>query len=200
MLATSGRFSDESILNPDSSATSARPASLTNGSQQVVSTGSSEAAITANLKSLIQVHVDAGSDLQDLHIAMHPQTALHLAQLLTSGNVRAFPSLGARGGDVWGIPVLTTVGAVCSGSPTEKVIAVLNAQGCLLADEAPIRIEATNRAAIQQDNATTQSSATGTSTSVVSLFQAHATGIKFVRPINFARSHTTAVSYMRTNY
>lgn len=200
MLSTVGRYTDQALVNPDISASGTSPASLTNGATQVVSTGSSEALFTANLKSLLQVHASADSDLQEVIIIMHPTTALHASQLLTAGNIRAFPDLGVRGGSIWGIPVLTSTGAICSGSPTERVVAVINPAGVIVADNGEIEVSANDRVAIHMDNATTQSAATPTATSVVSLFQTGSTAVKFVRRLNFERSTTTAVSYMRVNF
>lgn len=200
MSNTIGRYSDQALVNPDIAAVAGKnPASLTNGAIQVASTGSAEAQVTANIKSLLQVHVDAGADLMDVYVCMHPNTALHLSQLLTAGNIRAYPNLGVRGGEIWGVPVVTSVGAVCSGSPTEKVIAAINTSGAIVAD-GDLEISASNRALVQMDDATTQNAATGTATDVVSLFQTGATAVKFIRGLTFARSHTNAVSYMRVTY
>jgi HK97 family phage major capsid protein len=201
MLNTVGRFSDEAMCNPDISASGTSPASLTSGSTQVASTGNTEAAITANVKSLLQVHADAESDLTEVHLVMHPATALHLSQLSTSG-VRAYPNLGVAGGAIFGVKVHTTTGAKCSGSPTEKVIACINAAGVLVADDNNIEISVSDKAAIQMvDSATlTQDAAAGTASDVVSLFMTHSVGIKFIRRLNFVRSHATSVSYMRVNF
>ena len=136
----------------------------------VILTGSAEAQVTANIKSLLQVHVDAGADLMDVYVCMHPNTALHLSQLLTAGNIRAYPNLGVRGGEIWGVPVVTSVGAVCSGSPTEKVIAAINTSGAIVAD-GDLEISASNRALVQMDDATTQNAATGTATDEVVVSQ-----------------------------
>lgn len=201
MLRVVGRYEDQAFLNPDIAAVAAKnPASLTNGARQVSSTGNAEAQITANLKSLLQVHVDAGSDLTDVWICMHPATALHMSQLLTAGNIRAFPNLGVRGGEIFGLPVLTTVGAVCSGSPTEKVIAAVNAQGVIVADDGDIEIQATDKGTIQMDDAPTQDAIAGTASNVVSLWQTETVALRFTRWLNFERTHTDAVSFMRVTY
>jgi HK97 family phage major capsid protein len=195
------RTSDEQLINPDVAAVADKnPASLTNGASQVVSTGSTEALITANLKSLLQVHVNAGSDLTNVYLVMHPSTALHMSQLLTAGNVKAYPSLGVRGGEIFGVPVFTSVGAVCSGSPTERVVAAINAPACLLADDGQIEMSASDTVAIQMDDAATGSSSSGTGTSVTALWQTESVAVKFTRWVNFARSFDTAVSYMRVAY
>jgi hypothetical protein len=200
MLSTVGRFSDEALVNPDIAAAGTSPASLTNGATVVATTGATEATITANLKSLLQVHADAGSDLQDVELVMHPTTALHMSQLLTAGNIRAFPGLGVRGGEIFGAPVHVTVGARCSGSPTERVIAAINTAGVLVADGNNIEISASDKTMVQMDSAPTQDAAAGTGSNLVSLFQVHSVAVKFIRKLNFVRSHTAAVSYMRVTY
>ena len=200
MLSTVGRYSDQALINPDIAASGTSPASITNGASQVASTGSTEATFTANLKSLLAVHADAGSDLQEVVLAMHPTTALHLSQLLNASNVRAYPDLGVRGGEIFGVPVLTSTGAVCSGSPTERVITAINPAGVLVADDGNIEISASDKVAMQMDGAPTQDSAAGTASNLTSLFQVNSTAVKFVRRVNFIRSHTAAVSYMRVNY
>jgi HK97 family phage major capsid protein len=200
MLSTVGRFSDEALINPDIAVVGTSPASLTSGASVVASTGATEAAITANLKSLLEVHTAAGSDLADVELVMHPTTALHLSQLLNAGNQRAYPNLGIRGGEIFGAPVHVTVGAVCSGSPSERVIAAINTAGVLVADDNNIEISVSDRTMVQMDSAPDQDAAAGTPSTLVSLFQAHSVAVKFIRKLNFVRSSTSAVSYCRVTY
>jgi hypothetical protein len=200
MKNTVGRYSDRAMLDPDIAASGTSPRSLTNGSVQVASTGATETAITSNFKSALQIHADAGSDLNDVVGVAHPTTLLTISTVLTSGGHRAFPDVGVRGGTMFGVPILSSVGAVCSGSPSERVVAFINAAGVIVADEGDIEITASAKTAVQMDNATTQNAATATATAVVSMFQAHAVAIRFIRRLNFIRSHDSAVSFMRVQY
>jgi hypothetical protein len=201
LLKVIARYQDQAMLDPDVAAVSLKnPQSLTNGISPIESTGSTEATITANLKTMLQSHTSAGADLNDVYICMHPVTALHMSTLLTAGNIRAFPNLGVRGGEIFGVPVLTSVGAIASGSPSERIIAALNAQGIFVADEGEVQFAASKQAAIQLDNAPTNSVADGTATTVVSLLQTGSTAIRFSRYISFQRAFDGAVSYMRVTY
>lgn len=201
LLNTVGRYTDVALLDPAISAVVGKnPASITSGVTPIASTGSTEAAISANIKALLQTHVDAGADLSAVVLAMHPASALHMSTLLTAGNVRAFPNLGVRGGEVFGVPVLTSVGAVASGSPSERIVAAINPEGVQVADNGDIFLSASPKAAIQMDDApTNQSAATATGAQLVSMFQAESVALKFTRPLNF-EALDGAVSYMRVGW
>lgn len=200
MLNVIGRYSDVALLDPTIAAVTAKnPASLTNAGTNIPGTGSTEAAITAVLKALLEVHVDAGADLATVQFVMHPASALYLATLLTAGNVRAFPNIGVRGGEIFGVPVMTTVGAVAPGSPSERIIAAINPEGVLVADDGDAFFAATRSGALQMDDAPTNSTATPTATNLVSLFQAHSVALRFTRWVNW-KTMTGAVSYARVTW
>jgi hypothetical protein len=126
---------------------------------------------------------------------MHPTEALTLSTLVTTEGVPAFPQLGATGGSILGIPAVTSVGAARSGSPSERVFAVVDGAQILVADDNAIEVSASNVASLQLDSATTQDARDGTSTSVISLFQTDSTAVKIGRTINWERAQDAAVAW-----
>ncbi|HKQ22893.1 MAG TPA: phage major capsid protein [Burkholderiales bacterium] len=202
LLDSCGRFSDIALLDPEISAvTGKNPASLTNGISATPTTGSTESAVTNDIKNLLATHIAAGADLSELVFALHPTTATYLSTLLTSAGIRAFPNLGARGGDIFGIPCLTSFGARTLGSPSDRILALINPRGVTVADNGELEISASKETAVQMDDApTNKSTATATGTSLVSMFQANSTALKFVRRLNFSRVIDGAISYLRVSY
>lgn len=182
---------DRAMLSED--AAGAGPAGLLNGVAAVPSTGATAAAVEADFKALFARLTGDESDLKRAVVAMTPTTALHITTL-RSGGVRVFPDITATGGEVWGVPVHTTAGAVRSGSPSENIVALLDGERILLADDDLIVVEASDAAAVQMDSAPGAGAA-----SLVSMFHTHTRALKFSRYLDW-RTDGRAVAWMGVTY
>lgn len=192
------RGMDMAALDPDRAAVAGeRPASLLNGIAPIAALASSAAGVLTQIKSMLQVLVDGGSDLESALFALHPKEALTLSTLITTEGVRAFPDLGASGGSILGIPAVTSVGATRTGSPSERVLALVDGSRIAVADDGEISINASRLSDVQMDDSpTNRSSATATGSTMVSMFQTDSTAIKLVRTINWTRLDDSAVAWL----
>lgn len=142
LVASVSAFSDAAFLDPTLGATANSPASITNGTTAIASTGSTAAQIEADLKAAI---VAVLTNKTALHIIMKPSTALYLAALRDASGAKAFPDVTLAGGLVWGIPV------VVSNSVGNRIV-VLDAAEILLADDGA-EFDTSEQATVQLDTA-----------------------------------------------
>ncbi|MEO8719449.1 MAG: phage major capsid protein [Burkholderiales bacterium] len=189
---------DLAALDPEKAAvTGERPASLLNGVVPIALMGSTVSTVLSQVKSMLEALVAAGSDLESAAFVMHPIEALTLSTMITTEGVRAFPEMGAMGGSILGIPAHTSAGAVRTGSPSERVFAVVDGAQIAVADDNGIEISASEIASLHQDDATTMSStATATGAATVSMFITESVAIKVVRVMNWERLADSAVSWL----
>ena len=189
IVATLAKFVDEAFLNPFGAAVSGtNPASVTYGLTATASTGSSAAQISSDLRTMLNRMVATGSDLSSVAIILHPQTALFMSSLLTTGGDLMFPNLGATGGEIWKIPVMTTLAAGDWNSPTERMIVAIDARGILYADDGKVLIDASREASLQF----VSDPVTG-ATALVSLWQMNYTALRVERFVSFQRADDNAV-------
>lgn len=194
LMRVAARYMDVALLDPElSEVVGKQPASVTNGVSPRALPGNTESAITAGLLALLQVLDDAGADPADVRLVMHPRSALFMSTLLTTGGSRAFPNLGMNGGEVLGVPVLVTRGAIGSGSPTERLIVAVNAAGILLADDGQTTVSAARATSIAMDSAPSAPS------NAVSMFQTNSVAIKVRRYLHF-KAVAGAVAYSRVTF
>lgn len=115
---------------------------------------------------------------------MHPRLAASIG--LRAGGRGVAADLGARGGSLAGLPVLTSEAAQFDSDGGSIVL--VDAAGVVVVDEGA-EFSATADASIEMDDAPT-GDATGptAATSLVSLFQTDSVGIKVVRRINWMRA------------
>lgn len=148
--ASLAKFADAALLDPTAAAVSGTsPGSLTNGLTAIASTGSTAAQISTDLTGALERMINTGSDLSGVSLIVHPTTALYLSAVLTTGGIRAFPEMGATGGEIWSIPVLTSLACGDWGSPTERQIVAVDASRILLADDGKLVVDATEQASLQ---------------------------------------------------
>jgi hypothetical protein len=150
---------DVAFIDPDNDGVSdVTPASVTNGVTAVTAT----ASFKADLGSLVTAF---DGDLAGAYIVMHPTTAVSISGA-------AFPNVGARGGAVSGIPVLT------SRSVPTGVLALIDPAG-VAAGEAGEELRVITQGDVWQDDAVT-----GTP-SLVSLWQTDSVAVVVGRSTNW---------------
>lgn len=173
-----------------------RPASVTNVAPKIVSTGSTLAEIDADLGAALNA-LDPALDLSTAAWVMTPKTAVFLSRVRGTGGAAAYPSINAMGGELLGLPVLTS--SVCrdDDSPPAAFIALVVASEVLIADDDnQAALDYTEEASLQTDSAP----ATGAQQSV-SLWGANLVGIRSLRAVNWqprranAAATITGVSY-----
>jgi HK97 family phage major capsid protein len=159
--------------NPGDAAT---PASLLDGIAPVAQTTGSPAD---DVKALL-AHFTG--NLEDAFFVMSPYAAAQL-------NSQDYPNVGARGGDVAGVEVITT------GNMPDGVVALVDASGIALA-EGDSALAVSTQSAIEMENAPTSDVVTPSATTQISLWQTNSVALRAERVMNWRRLRDNAVKYL----
>lgn len=174
-------FTDQAFIDPALAAVpGTSPASITYGVPAVASSGAGFAAVTADLGAMARRLIDAGSQLTEAAWVLHPRTALSLSLLRDSAGALAFETITPIGGELLGLPVLTTSAVPISGSPGTTIIALVDASRILLADDDMAMIDTTRQTTIQM-----RDDPVAGAQPQVSLWQLGCTGIRCQRYVNW---------------
>jgi len=171
---------DEAFMDPSNAGqANVRPASVTYGAERVQSTGSTVAQIDADLEAMVERLTAAGSDLSAAFWTMRPTTAVSLSLKRGSGGALAYPGMSAKGGELLGMPVLTTphLTADTSGS----FITLVDASQIAIGDDDDSSIQVSREGAVQMSD----DPGIGPTT-LVSLFQNDCAAVRVERQVNWA--------------
>ena len=184
-------FLDQQFIDPAVAAVAnVSPASVTNGSSSIPSSGNSLAQITADVTSLMQLFIAQELDPTQAVWVMKPSTALALSMKRTNQDVFTFPDISASGGTWFGLPVVTSnavPGSVSGGS----IIALVLQNEIWLADDGNVTLDVSQEASLQM---VTNPSAGAQS--LVSLWQNNLIGLRAEREINWQKRRAAAVAYL----
>ena len=172
------------------------PASITNAGTPITSAGTGVDGVRADLEALMAAFTAA--NLTPNAVIMSPGNALALAFMVGPLGQPAFETMSSTGGSIRGIPVVVSnyVGDVgdSSGSP----IIMLATEEVYLADDGVVTIDASREASLEMLDNPTNNSATGTATSLVSMFQTNSVALKAERTINWAVRRPAGVQYIES--
>lgn len=164
------------------------PQSINFGAETIASSGSTAAEIAADLEAMVKALVNAGVALSSPAWLMSPSTAVSLA-LIPGTSGPAYPLINAMGGELLGIPVVTTIGLALTGSsPNTTSILLLDQAEIDLADDGETNVDVSTSAAVQMAT----NPATGAQP-LVSLWQNNLVGFRCSRTANWRRRHDAAV-------
>lgn len=196
------QFLDQQFIDPGVAAVAnVNPASVLNGASNIVqatAAWTTMAAVVADVKTLLNTFATQEIALDsNTYWIMTPALAINLSLLPTAGGENfAFPGVSVSGGTFLGLPVIVSNGVPHSTS-AGSILALIKADEILMADEGGIAIDTSTEASLLMDSApTTQTSATPTGSSVVSMFQTNSIAIRCERIINWARRRTYGVGYI----
>lgn len=125
---------------------------------------------------------------------MDSTTALALSLLQNPLGQAEYPGLTLNGGTFMGVPVI--VSDYLPSDSDGGIVILANASDIWLADDNQVTIDASQEASLQMLDNPTNNSATGTATSMVSMFQTNSTAFRAERFINWQRRRTSAVAYL----
>lgn len=186
---------DQDFVDPAKAAvTNVSPASITNGATSVPSSGSDVDAVRADFQALLATFIAARNPARQGVLIMDSVTALALSMMRNPLGASEFPNLTVNGGTFMGYPVI-----VSDYLPTDSdgsIIILANASDIYFADDGQVTIDVSREASLQMLDNPTNNSATGTATTMVSMFQTNSTAILAERYINWARRRTSAVAYL----
>ncbi|MCW8125769.1 hypothetical protein [Microbulbifer halophilus] len=165
---------DSTFIDPNNAGVAdVIPPSITNGVTPVAATADPQADITALVG-------DFDGDLGAAFLITTPALAVAL-------HGAGYEGAGARGGEVAGIPLIT------SRNVPDGVIVLADAAGIQLAWEAGV-ITSSNSTTLQMDDDPNMSSATPTGTNVVSLFDTNTIAFRVVGNANWSVRRAGSVS------
>ena len=159
-----------------------RPAAITNGATAVTSTGSTAAAINADLAAMLAAITTSGAGLTWV---MKPTTAYKIAATIGGTAAADIPRT------LFGIPLVLS-----ANSPQQ--VTLVDATEILYSDTGGIDIDTSDQAAIQFDDAPTDPAVSATV--FVSLFQKNLWAVKVTRWLAYLRARDGSVAYMTTTY
>jgi HK97 family phage major capsid protein/HK97 family phage prohead protease len=170
------------------------PASITNGIAGIPSSGNTAEDVRADVAALWAPFIAARNAPRNAVYLMDSTTALALSLMLNPLGQAEFPGLNLNGGTFLGVPVI-----VSDYLPVDSgggMVVLLNASDIWLADDGQVTIDASREASLQMLDNPTVNSATGTATSLVSMFQTNSTAFLAERFINWQRRRASAVAWL----
>lgn len=187
------RYLTTALLDPTIAATADHPGSLTNAALPVTSTGSTAAQIITDLSAMI-AGIQTGADGGLLWI-LRPVTLATIYAKLAGVGMTPTP------GFLLGWPVLTD-----AASPQQITLA--DPMSVAIATDEEVIVEFSNSAAIEMDDAPSQSAASGTGASLVSLFQVGGVGLMASLRANWTNvfegaaspTYAAGITYMTVTY
>jgi HK97 family phage major capsid protein/HK97 family phage prohead protease len=186
---------DVDFIDPDKAAVAnVSPASITNGIAPIPSSGNTAEDIRADIQALWAPFIAARNPPRSAVYLMDSTTALALSMMQNPLGQSEFPGLTMNGGTFMGVPVI--VSDYLPVDSSGGMVILLNASDIWLADDGQVTIDASREASLQMLDNPTNNSATGTATSMVSMFQTNSTAFLAERYINFARRRASAVAWL----
>jgi HK97 family phage prohead protease len=184
---------DADFLDPDNSGTAnIKPASISNGANTVVSSGTTADNVRTDIAALVDLWLAQNNKPSSGVWIMHGSTAMRLGLMVSSLSVPVFPGVDMRGGNFFGMPVIATEQMGYSqDSPGEgRVVLLVNASDIYLADEGGMEVDMSEEASLTMDDAPTGSSVTPTASGspVVSMWSELGAGHLPALFYQFARS------------
>lgn len=192
-------YLDKRFMDPAySGVANVSPASITNGARRVQSSGTTLAAIDADVRSAMAEFSTSDVDPSTAVWVMPASVALRLSMKRTTQDEKAYPELTMMGGTWYGLPVIISNAMVATGSPAELQIALVTQEEVLMADDGSIAIDMSNEASVQMNDAPSAGAQ-----SLVSLWQNNLIGLRAERYINWAPRRTSSLGIVlieNTNY
>lgn len=186
---------DIDFVDPAKAAVSnVSPASITNGIAGIPSSGNTADDIRADVAALWAPFIAARNAPRNAVYLMDSTTALALSMMLNPLGQAEFPGVTMNGGTFLGVPVI--VSDYLPVDSSGGMVILLNASDIWLADDGQVTIDASREASLQMLDNPTNNSATGTPTTMVSMFQTNSTAFLAERFINWQRRRASAVAWL----
>jgi HK97 family phage major capsid protein len=184
---------DKNFLDPNVEAVANKnPASITNGATSITSTGATADKVEADFVSLFAA---VTTNFTNPYLVMRPKTAINLAVLRTTSGDRLFPNCRIVGGDILGVPIITSTSVqTIADSPASSRIVLIDAAEILLA-EGDIEMDSSGQATLRLTDQSSDSPVLATETEV-SLWQKNLIGVRVTKYVNWARGTDAAVAYI----
>ena len=193
---------DTDFVDPDKALVAdVSPASITNGVLAGFASGTDAAAVKADVQSLFATFIAANLTPTNGVWIMTNTTALALSLMRNALGQKEWPDITMNGGTFEGLPVIASQYCASVGSPAGGLLILANASDIYLSDDGQVVIDASREASLEMKTDPTNTPAGGsplapTATSMVSLWQTDAIGLRAERFINWQRRRDSAVAYL----
>lgn len=196
MIKGIATYIDKRFMDPSYSGVSnVSPASITNGATRVQSSGTTLAAIDADVISMMAPFSTSDVDPTTAIWVMNATTALRLAMKRNQYDEPAFPgmqnAIKTGSGDWYGLPVIVSNAMIAAGSPNENQIALVTQEEVSLADDGNVAIDMSAEASVQMNDAPSAGAQ-----SLVSLWQNNLLGIRAEQYINWGARRPSNLGIM----
>ena len=193
---------DTDFVDPDKAASAdVSPASITNGISPLFPSGTNAAAVRTDVQALFATFIAANNTPSNGVWIMPNTTALALSLMTNALGQAEFPGIGMNGGTLFGLPVIASQYATGLGSPSGNLMILVNASDIFLSDDGQVVVDASREASLEMASDPTNTPAGGspiapTESTLVSLWQTDAIGLRAERFINWQRRRDSAVAYL----
>jgi len=188
---------DKDFIDPAKSASAnVSPASITNQTVPILTTGTTATQLRTDLATLIATFATANMSPEDIVLIMNTVDALNISLMITSLGNPVFPGLTMAGGNLLGFPVITTTAMTSIGSPVSNIIVAVKASEVYLADDGVVTVDASDQASVEMVDSSSQTGIVGTGASLVSFWQDGLVGLKATREITWKVRRTGAARYI----
>jgi HK97 family phage major capsid protein/HK97 family phage prohead protease len=195
MINGMAQYLDQQFIDPTVTAvTNVSPASITNGSVQVGSAGSTADNARTDIKALIASFLSGNQgsmSIANTVLIMSESNAFALSVALNPLGQPLYPGLNAKGGTILGVTVVTSQVA-------GTTVALVNPSEILYADDGGVNIDVSREASVEMS--TTPTSPATASSAYISLWQLNLLGLRAERFINWKRARLAAVRYTTATY
>ena len=197
LAAGISQYLDKRLLDPSfAGVANVSPASLTHAVTARASTGATLGALDDDVAYLYRQYSTNELTLTNGVWVMAPGTAINLSMMRTNQDQKAFPGLSMRGGEFYGLPVITSNNVTAGGSPTDPHMILIDQGEVLLADDGQMMIDMSSEASLQMNDAPSAGAQ-----SLVSLWQNGLLGVKVDRWIYWTKRRSAAVQFIdNANY
>ncbi|HUG26216.1 phage major capsid protein [Piscinibacter sp.] len=179
---------DRAFIDRLNTGSASTPASINSAVTPIPASGVSLDDLDADFAMAIRQLSDAGSNLRAAYWVMPSYFAARLALTRGIDGGPAYPGLGALGGQLAGLPVITSAAAEAEANSDDLAdVTLLDASQISFAEEEPTLRTSTN-AVIEMDTAPTGASDTPTAASatMVSMFQAECVALLAQMSVNWS--------------
>jgi HK97 family phage major capsid protein len=183
MIAQISQYMDEQFLDPAVTASAGvRPASVTNGAGGVPASGTDAAALRCDLRDLYTSFTAANISVSGSALVMSEIMATSIGMMVNALGQAEFSGLGAGGGTLAGVPVVTSQSSVL-----DDMIVLIKQSDVLLADDGGVSVDVSREATLDLAGGTAPA---------FSLWQRNCVGIRAERWINWQKARDEAVGYI----
>jgi HK97 family phage major capsid protein len=177
------RFRDQQFIDPTVTATTNRPASITEGVASPSASGTTAEDLYFDMNTALATFDNADQSTETLVVLMTPALARGISTLRNALGQPEFPGLNMNGGTLMGFPVI-----VSSSVPSGTIILVAAGE-IFVADDGRVDLDASNQATLDM---------TGGASPTVSLWQRNLIGIRAEQHITWKKRRAASVAIIDT--